>query len=105
MYMALNDNLRAAVYGRDKAICSFSGLSLWLLDCGTAPFGQPDWVDHVKPVSRGGADALENLVCASFFHNSKKTNNGSDTGYLFRQGQSTETFFWNHGVISPSKLK
>jgi hypothetical protein len=98
--MGLTDNLRAAVFARDKAICSFSGLSLWLLDYGTAPFAQPDWADHIKPISRGGNDTLENLVCASFFYNSKKTNNGSDTAYLFRNGQPTETFFWNHGYIS-----
>jgi hypothetical protein len=98
--MALTDNLRAAVFARDKAICSFSGLSLWLLDYGTAPFAQPDWADHIKPVSRGGKDTLQNLVCASFFYNSKKTNNGNDTAYLFRDGQPTETFFWNHGHLS-----
>jgi hypothetical protein len=98
--MGLTDNLRAAVFARDKAICSFSGLSLWLLDYRTAPFAQPDWADHIKPVSRGGNDTLENLVCASFFYNSKKTNNGSDTAYLFRDGQPTEIFFWNHGYLS-----
>jgi hypothetical protein len=98
--MGLSDNLRAGVFARDKAICSFSGLSLWQLDYGTAPFAQPDWPDHIKPVSRGGRDKLENLACASFFYNSKKANNGSDKAYLFRNGQPTEAFFWNHGYIS-----
>jgi hypothetical protein len=98
--VSLTDKLRAAVFARDKAICSFSGLSLWLLDYGTAPFAQPDWADHIKPVSRGGKDTLDNLVCASFFYNSKKTNNGSDTQYLFRDGQPTDAFFWNHGYLS-----
>jgi 5-methylcytosine-specific restriction endonuclease McrA len=62
----MNDALRAAVFARDKAICSFSGLSVWYLDHGTAPFSHADWVDHVKPKSRGGKDTLENLVCAYF---------------------------------------
>ena len=30
--MALTDRLRAEVYARDKGICSFSGVSLWVLD-------------------------------------------------------------------------
>lgn len=98
--MALTDSLRAAVYERDRAICSFSGLSLWLLDYGTAPFSQYDWPDHIKPVSRGGKDILSNLACASSFYNFKKMNNGFDTSYLFRNGAPTEAFFWNHGYLS-----
>ena len=41
--MPLTDKLRAAVFARDKGICAFSGLSLWLLDYGTSPIGQGDW--------------------------------------------------------------
>jgi hypothetical protein len=96
----MNDPLRAAVFARDKAICSFSGLSVWYLDHGTAPFSHADWVDHVKPKSRGGTDTLDNLVCASFFYNSKKVNNGSDCQYLFSEGAPTETFYFTHGELS-----
>jgi hypothetical protein len=99
----MNDALRAAVFARDKAICSFSGLSVWYLDHGTAPFSHADWVDHVKPKSRGGKDTLDNLVCASYFYNSKKLNNGSDCQYLFSKGQPTETFFSTHGELSPQQ--
>jgi hypothetical protein len=99
----MNDALRAAVFARDKAICSFSGLSVWYLDYGAAPFSHADWVDHVKPKSRGGQDTLDNLVCASFFYNRKKLNNGSDSEYLFSGGSPTETFFFTHGEISPQQ--
>src|ERR1043166_4837665 len=98
--MPLTDKIRAAVFARDKGICAFSGVSLWILDYGTAPFGHPDWPDHVMPVSRGGKDTLDNLVCASFFHNSKKRNNSSDKAYLFRNGAPTELFYWTHGELS-----
>src|SRR5215211_6133145 len=47
--MPLTDKLRAAVFARDKGICAFSNLSVWMLDYGTAPFGHPDWADHIKP--------------------------------------------------------
>jgi 5-methylcytosine-specific restriction endonuclease McrA len=84
----MNDGLRAAVFARDKGICSFSGLSVWYLDHGTAPFSHADWTDHVKPKSRKGGDTLENLVCASYFYNRKKLNNGSDCQYLFSEGRA-----------------
>jgi hypothetical protein len=71
-----------------------SGLSVWYLDHGTAPFSHADWVDYVKPKSRGGKDTLENLVCASSFYNCKKLNNGSDCQYLFSEGAPTEIFYF-----------
>lgn len=88
------------VFARDKAICAFSGLSVWALDYATAPFCHWDWVDHVKPRSRGGGHTLDNLVCASYFHNYKKASNSSDKDYLFRDGKPTEMFFWTHGEVS-----
>jgi len=101
--MPLTDKLRAAVFARDKGICAFSGLSLWMLDYGTAPFGHWDWADHTLPVSRGGKHTLDNLVCASHFHDSKKRNNSADRSYLFRNGQPTEEFFWTHGELSEAE--
>lgn len=98
--VALTDRLRAAVFARDKGICSFSGLSVWMMDYGAVPFAQPDWVDHIRPKSRGGRDTLDNLVCASFFYNRKKLNNGADCDYLFRDGRPTETYFFTHGELS-----
>jgi hypothetical protein len=51
-------------------------------------------------VSRGGGDVIENLVCASYFYNRKKLNNGSDKQYLFHAGKPTDVYFWNHGELS-----
>ena len=65
--MGLTDNLRAAVFARDKAVYSFSGLSLWLLDHGTAPFVQP-LSRHDAGVAVGNtpmpkqADGLKSLI-------------------------------------------
>jgi hypothetical protein len=101
--MPLTDKLRAAVFARDKGICAFSGLSLWLLDYGTSPIGEPDWPDHIVPVSRGGKDELDNLVCASHFYNRKKLNNGADRSYLFLNGRPTEHFFWTYGELSEAQ--
>lgn len=101
----MKDALRAAVFARDKGICSFSGLSVWYLDYGTAPFSHADWVDHVVPKSKNGKDKLDNLVCASFFYNRKKLNNGSDRQYLFKEGRPTETFFWTHGELTSQQAQ
>ena len=98
--MPLNDRLRAAVFARDKGICAFSGLSLWMLDFGASPFSHPDWVDHIVPASRGGSDKLDNLISASFFHNSKKLNNSRDRSYLFQNGVPTEEFYFRIGELS-----
>jgi hypothetical protein len=97
----LTDKLRAAVFVRDKAICAFSGHSLWILDHGAAPGWDMDWPDHVRPASRGGKSTLDNLVCASFSHNSKKRNNGADNAYLFLNGKPTYFYWEMFGRISP----
>ena len=96
----MRDTLRAAVFARDKGICAFSGLSVWYLDHGTARFSHADWVDHIKPRSRSGKNTLDNLVCASFFYNRKKLNNGSDRQYLFYGGKPTQIFFETHGELT-----
>jgi hypothetical protein len=103
--MPLTDKLRAAVFARDKAICAFSGLSVWMLDYGATPFSHSDWPDHVVPRSRGGRDTIDNLVCASYFYNGKKSNNGRDRDYLFRDGRPSPTFLYRHGELSESQAK
>ncbi len=103
--MGLTDRMRAAVFARDKAICSFSGQSVWALDYGTAPFWQMDWPDHVRPVSRGGGNTIENLVCASAFNNYKRRNNTADRSYLFKDGRPTSAFFWSQGELSPDQAR
>lgn len=98
--MALNNKLRSEVFARDKALCAFSGLSLWLLDYGASAHSNFDWADHIRPASRGGKDSVDNLVTASFFFNSKKRNNGADNTYLFRGGGPTTHFFWAYGCLT-----
>ena len=102
--MALNNKLRSEVFGRDKAICAFSGTSLWMLDYGACAIADCDWADHIKPASRGGKDEVGNLVCASSFRNSRKRNNGADNCYFFRNGMATSHFFWAHGCISDDQV-
>jgi hypothetical protein len=85
---------------RDRATCGFSGTSLWLLDYGIRPNWQMDWVDHIKPHSRGGTTAEENGICASHTFNSKKRSNGADNVFFFRDGRITSNYLWTFG--SPS---
>ncbi|QDM25923.1 hypothetical protein FNL56_07195 [Tardiphaga sp. vice304] len=44
-------------------------------------------------------------MCASYFYNRKKLNNGSDCLYLFGGGAPTETFFATHGELSAQQAK
>jgi hypothetical protein len=97
--MTFSDTQRAAVFVRDRAICSFSGKSLWILDHGATPFWDMDWVDHIKPLSRGGKSTLDNAACMSSEQNSARRNNGADNRYLFRAGRPTEFCIYELGEV------
>lgn len=87
------DKQKAEIFVRDHATCAFSGLSLWVLDYGASPTFEMDWVDHVKPAMSGGKSTVENGICASYFFNQKKKDNGSDNQFFYRDGWPTQTFF------------
>lgn len=87
------DKLKADIYVRDRATCAFSGKSLWVLDYGLSPHWDWDWVDHIKPASKGGKAIIENGICASSTFNSKKSNNGRDNLFFFESGSPTNSFF------------
>ena len=89
------DRQKARIYVRDRATCSFSGLSLWLPDRGVTPNFLADWVDHVVPSARGGLATLENGVCASHVYNVSKAASGRAPIYLFEEGGIT----WDHLTI------
>lgn len=82
---------RAEIFARDRALCSYSGRTLWLPDYGATPYAI-DWVDHVVPVARGGKPTLANGVCSSHLYNYvKRAGAGGIT--LFRAGFPTADFF------------
>ena len=55
----------AALFARDAYLCMYCGRD----------FHRPQLTrDHVMPVSRGGRDIWENVVCACFHCNSRKGN-------------------------------
>lgn len=84
---------KAEIFRRDKATCCFSGANLWLLDAPLRHGWESDWVDHVRPSSRGGSSETRNGVCASATFNVKKRNNSADTAYLFLEGHPTSLYF------------
>lgn len=89
----LTDDLRAKVFVRDRGVCSFSGQSLWVFDSGATPLFEHDWPDHIKPISRGGKNELENLAVAGADRNWSKSNNSRDTGFLFSRGVPSYNYF------------
>lgn len=93
------DQQKAEIYARDRALCAFSGKSLWILDYGLSPTYQVDWVDHIKPAAKGGGNTIDNGVCSSSFYNEKKRANGNDNKYLFFAGRPTSHFYYFYEVI------
>ena len=85
------DRQKAEIFARDRALCCFTGKSLWLLDYGGGP-STVDWVDHINPASRGGRANIDNGVCASWLYNKQKRDCNQGI-YLFHEGRPTETFY------------
>ncbi len=93
------DAQKAALYVRDRAICAYSGETLWILDSGATPYFPVDWADHVVPVTRGGESSLENGVCASWQHNKAKRDSLTPPPRLFYAGKPTTHFTKVYGEI------
>jgi hypothetical protein len=94
------DRQQAEIFARDRALCCFSGKSLWALDYGGEPAPGP-WIDHIKPAARGGRAELDNGACASWLYNKLKRDSGSGM-YLFRAGRPTADFFTFYEVVPPA---
>jgi hypothetical protein len=88
-----SERQKAEIFVRDRAICCFSGKSLWALDFGAAP-SSPDQVDHVEAAARGGGADLANGQCSSWVYNHLKGVSGGMA--LFRAGRPTVDFFTYH---------
>jgi hypothetical protein len=95
-----SDKQKSLIYERDRAICAFSGKSLWILDYGVNPLWDMDWADHIKPSKRGGESSLKNGICSGAFFNSKKRDNSWDNIYFFKDGKPTSHYYFVHGEIS-----
>ena len=91
---------RAEIYARDRALCGYSGKSLWLPDYGAAPYSI-DWIDHRSPVARGGTPTLENGVCASWLYNWVKREHKRAV-LLFHSGYPTLDFYTFHQTLPES---
>lgn len=98
-----SDRIKAEIFARDRATCSFTGCCLWILDHGAAWHSIIDWVDHTQPASNRGASTPENGVCASWKANQRKNNNGKDREYWFFHGRPTWHFFYENTIL-PSSL-
>jgi hypothetical protein len=98
------DAQRAEIFCLDRATCSFSGRSLWILDYGLDPTYAIDWADHVKPSSRGGRSAVDNGAAAGWLHNYLRGDSHRRL-YLFRRGRPTsEAVYFHHGHLPPYTL-
>lgn len=89
---------KALIFCRDRATCCFTGACLWILDRGAVRTWLGDWADHEIPVARGGKSKPSNGVCASWKANQRKSANGRDHQYWFREGQATSHFVEEVGL-------
>jgi hypothetical protein len=99
------DAQKAEIYVRDKAMCAFSGASLWLLDSGACGYYLSDWADHVKPSSGGGASAIDNGICASWLYNYAKSDSPYPGVPLFSRGVPTQEFFLLQHQFTPADFE
>jgi hypothetical protein len=99
------DFQKAEIFVRDRALCAFSGVSLWLLDSGTSGYYMIDWVDHVKPACGGGTSTLDNGVCASWIYNFAKGRSPDPGVQLFCRGIPTEKFFLLRQVLTAEQVE
>ncbi len=91
------DRQKADIFVLDRALCSFRGKSLWLLDYGAAP-SSVDWVDHVVPAAKGGTADISNGVCSSWLYNWARQDQKNPI-YLFNRGKPTVDFFTYFGTV------
>jgi len=92
------DRQKATIFVRDRALCSMSGKSLWVLDYGASGSHKGDWADHIVPASRGGKAEVSNGACVSSIYNKCRSNNEQPI-YLFLSGWPTHDFFTVHEVV------
>ena len=97
------DRQKAEIYARDRALCSYSGKSLWLLDYGAAP-ALIDHVDHWVVASKGGDASLDNGVLCNFLHNYIRGEQRPPLR-LFDGGLPNLDAFWLLGRMPPEILE
>jgi hypothetical protein len=99
------DAQKAQIFVRDRALCAFSGVSLWLLDSGASGDYLVDWVDHVKPACGGGASVIDNGVCASWLYYYAKGRSPYPGVQLFCEGVPTREFFLLHHCMKSEQVE
>jgi hypothetical protein len=85
--------VKARLFAWDRAVCAFSGASLWVLDYGACSLFHEDWMDHIRPAARGGTHDVTNGICASEIANWVKGANGRANLYWFVGGRPTCHFY------------
>ncbi len=95
------DVVKAEIYARDRAICAFTGLNLWLLDEGVGGFYNNCWIDHIVPATRGGKSEADSGVTTHWAYNYNKGNTIGESLYLFINGLPTYRFWEFHRLLPP----
>lgn len=94
-----SDEQKAEIFVRDRALCGYSGASLWLADAGATP-ASIDWVDHLAAAAKGGAASIDNGICASYLYNWVKRDHDRSV-VLFFAGRPTAQYYTFFGAVRP----
>ncbi len=92
--------IKARIFARDRAICGFTGLNLWLLDEGACGFYNFESADHITPATKGGLSDEENGIMTHSAWNYEKGDNANFNIYLFNGGFPTNNFWVFNRQIS-----
>lgn len=92
--------IKARIFARDRAICGFTGLNLWLLDEGACGYYNFSSADHIKPATKGGLSDEENGITTHGAWNYEKGDKTDFNIYLFNGGFPTMNFWVFNRQIS-----
>jgi hypothetical protein len=94
--LEFSEETKSDAFARDKAMCCYTGKSLWMADYGMDPDASADWLDHLVPASKGGSNDIGNALTTSWLWN-KWRGAGEQMPALFFAGVPTFAGEWALG--------
>ncbi len=75
------------VYGNKETVTDYAGRAMKKSACGNSNSSYHPTLDHIRPLSKGGCDVLENIVICHRDTNAEKADcfpHWKSNGYMFK---------------------